>query len=52
VLVISRNGPDSDRLPTSHTCFNHLLMPEYPDQAKLRKCLILAIENCEGFGTI
>jgi len=28
-FVISRNGPDSDRLPTAHTCFNHLLLPEY-----------------------
>lgn len=28
-LVISRNGPASDRLPTAHTCFNHLLLPAY-----------------------
>eukprot|EP00960_Hanusia_phi_P014573 430137-Hanusia_phi.AAC.1 len=28
-FVISRNGPDSERLPTAHTCFNHLLLPEY-----------------------
>jgi hypothetical protein len=28
-FIISRNGPDSDRLPTAHTCFNHLLLPEY-----------------------
>merc|ERR1712194_720424 len=24
-FVISRAGPDSDQLPTAHTCFNHLL---------------------------
>ena len=28
-FVISRNGPASDRLPTAHTCFNHLLLPAY-----------------------
>ena len=27
-FVISRNGTDEDRLPSAHTCFNHLLLPE------------------------
>jgi ubiquitin-protein ligase E3 A len=49
-FVISRNGPDSDRLPTAHTCFNHLLLPEYSDKEKLRVCLMTAINNAEGFG--
>ncbi|KAJ1478636.1 hypothetical protein T484DRAFT_1629602, partial [Baffinella frigidus] len=49
-FVISRNGPDSDRLPTAHTCFNHLLLPEYTDKEKLRRCLMTAINNSEGFG--
>lgn len=49
-LTISRNGPDSDRLPTSHTCFNHLLLPEYANKEKLRKALYLAIQNARGFG--
>ncbi|KAH9320478.1 hypothetical protein KI387_015117, partial [Taxus chinensis] len=33
-FVISRNGSDSDRLPTAHTCFNHLLLPDYRDKDK------------------
>jgi len=49
-FTISRNGPDSDRLPTSHTCFNHLLLPEYSSKAKLYRCLMLAIANSKGFG--
>mmetsp|Transcript_50050 Transcript_50050/g.73512 ORF Transcript_50050/g.73512 Transcript_50050/m.73512 type:complete len:293 (-) Transcript_50050:52-930(-) len=49
-FIISRNGPDSDRLPTAHTCFNHLLLPEYRDMNKLRRCLMTAIINSEGFG--
>lgn len=28
-FTISRAGPHTDRLPTAHTCFNHLLLPEY-----------------------
>lgn len=49
-LVISKNGGDSDRLPTAHTCFNHLLLPSYSSKAKLRDRLDLAIEQSEGFG--
>jgi len=51
-FVISRNGPHSDRLPTAHTCFNHLLLPDYKDKETLRKCLVTAINNSEGFGLI
>lgn len=65
-FVIAKNGPDSDRflrcaltvshsvvlfrLPTSHTCFNHLLLPEYSSAEKLRRLLMLAIANSTGFG--
>eukprot|EP00026_Physarum_polycephalum_P001014 Phypoly_transcript_01015.p1 GENE.Phypoly_transcript_01015~~Phypoly_transcript_01015.p1 ORF type:complete len:708 (+),score=135.75 Phypoly_transcript_01015:84-2207(+) len=49
-LVISRHGPDSDRLPSAHTCFNHLLIPEYSSKDKLRDRLVAAISNAEGFG--
>jgi len=49
-LKIQRMGPDSDMLPTSHTCFNTLLLPEYSSEEKLRKLLLIAINECEGFG--
>ncbi|KIY91897.1 ubiquitin-protein ligase E3 A [Monoraphidium neglectum] len=49
-FVISPNGGHSDRLPTAHTCFNHLLLPVYRDKETLRARLLLAIENAEGFG--
>ena len=51
-LVISRMGPDSNRLPVAHTCFNHLLIPEYPTKEKLRNKLTAAIVHAEGFGTL
>ncbi|KAJ2078361.1 hypothetical protein H4R24_004531 [Coemansia sp. RSA 988] len=51
-FVIAKNGGDSDRLPTSHTCFNVLLLPEYTTVEKLRERLLTAIHNSEGFGMI
>ncbi|CAD7081216.1 unnamed protein product [Hermetia illucens] len=51
-LVIARNGPDSDRLPTSHTCFNVLLLPEYASREKLEDRLLKAINYSKGFGML
>jgi ubiquitin-protein ligase E3 A len=51
-LVIARNGPDSDRLPTAHTCFNVLLLPEYSSKEKLKDRLIKAISYSKGFGML
>jgi hypothetical protein len=51
-FVIARAGPDSEQLPTAHTCFNHLLVPEYDSREKLDKKLRLAIANNQGFGLI
>ena len=48
---IQRAGPDSMLLPTSHTCFNTLLVPDYGDNyEKLKNRLGRAIMECEGFG--
>jgi ubiquitin-protein ligase E3 A len=47
---IQRAGPDSMQLPTSHTCFNTLLLHEYESYDKLASQLGRAIEECEGFG--
>ncbi|XP_002985532.2 probable E3 ubiquitin-protein ligase HERC4 [Selaginella moellendorffii] len=49
-LIIQRNGDDTERLPTAHTCFNILLLPEYSSQEKLADRLKLAISNSTGFG--
>ena len=45
-------GADSDRLPSSHTCFNVLMIPEYADKEKLDKLLRQAITHSEGFGML
>lgn len=49
-LTIARNGPDTDKLPTAHTCFNVLLLPEYSSEQKLKEKLVKAIQYSRGFG--
>lgn len=44
---------DTNRLPTAHTCFNQLDLPEYESYGKLRAALLLAVkEGHEGFGFV
>ncbi|KAK9246420.1 hypothetical protein V1506DRAFT_457070 [Lipomyces tetrasporus] len=48
---IHRDYGHKDRLPSSHTCFNQLDMPEYESYDALRNAVLLAItEGREGFG--
>ncbi|KAI9769154.1 MAG: hypothetical protein M1840_004505 [Geoglossum simile] len=49
-FVVQRNGPDSERVPTSLTCFGRLLVPEYRSRRKLKEKLRIALENGRGFG--
>ncbi|KAL4185741.1 hypothetical protein AMTRI_Chr10g7440 [Amborella trichopoda] len=40
-----------ERLPTAHTCFNQLDLPEYSSKEQLQERLLLAVhEASEGFG--
>ena len=49
--IIQRDGPDSNKLPTSHTCFNTLLLPSYVSRLKMEERLRLAIDwSAQGFG--
>ena len=40
------------RLPTAHTCFNVLLLPEYESKEKLNDRLMKAINYSKGFGML
>ncbi|QDZ19375.1 HECT domain-containing ubiquitin-protein ligase [Chloropicon primus] len=43
----------TELLPTSHTCFNQLDIPEYETKEKLRERLLVAIrEGAQGFGFV
>ncbi|KAF5212178.1 putative E3 ubiquitin-protein ligase [Clavispora lusitaniae] len=48
---IHRDYGSTDRLPSSHTCFNQIDLPAYETYETLRGSLLLAItEGHEGFG--
>ncbi|TNV74568.1 hypothetical protein FGO68_gene5813 [Halteria grandinella] len=41
---------DIMRLPSGHTCFNQLDLPEYPSKELLHERLLIAIKETKGFG--
>ncbi|KAF9435163.1 putative E3 ubiquitin-protein ligase [Entomortierella beljakovae] len=41
---------DSNRYPTTHTCFNQLCLYNYKGKEKLRSMLMRAMNESEGFG--
>lgn len=42
---------DDTRLPSAHTCFNHLLLPNYSSYAILKAKMLYAVhQSSEGFG--
>lgn len=46
-------APTFGNLPTAHTCFNQLCLPDYEKYEYFEKALILAIsEGTEGFGMV
>ncbi|CAM1307289.1 HECTD2 (predicted) [Pycnogonum litorale] len=50
IFKISALNNRKDVLPVSHTCFNQLVLPRYPSKDIMRKKLVIAISNAEGFG--
>ncbi|KAI9708638.1 MAG: hypothetical protein M1820_003856 [Bogoriella megaspora] len=48
-FILQRNGPDSENVPTSSTCFSRLLMPEYSSAEKMKQKLAVALEHTQGF---
>lgn len=50
-IVIQRSG-DVRKLPTSHTCFNTLVLPDYQSEQKMKEALHICSSNAEGFGLI
>jgi hypothetical protein len=50
-FVIQKHA-NTGNLPTAHTCFNVLLLPEYETKAKLQKNIEFILKNNQGFGLI
>lgn len=51
-FYIIMEGEDDNRLPTSHTCFNQLLIPKYTTKDVLRKQLEYCLDHATGFGMV
>jgi len=49
-LILSKNTDENSRLPSAHTCFNHVLLPAYTCRDVLRERLLFALDHNEGFG--
>lgn len=48
---IHKSFTGSHQLPSAHTCFNQLDLPQYPSEEITREKLLIAIrEGSEGFG--
>ena len=47
--ITKAEGADENTLPTSHTCFNQLVLPEYQTEEKLIEKLLYAVKNGHGF---
>lgn len=51
-IVKDTEKANDQKLPTSHTCFNQLLIPDYSRKEILRTKLLTAVENATGFGMV
>ena len=51
-FTVTRNTDESIRLPSAHTCYNILLLPEYDSRDRLMGKLRLSIEHNQGFGLV
>ena len=49
-FIIMNGGTNANVLPSAHTCFNTFILPQYTDKNDLKKKLLIALENSEGFG--
>ncbi|KAI3378499.1 hypothetical protein SNEBB_008586 [Seison nebaliae] len=59
--LFGSNGPQrfkiekwgtEDKLPRSHTCFNRLDLPPYPNYEIMRQKILTAIQNSDGYGGV
>lgn len=51
-MSLVRNGDRQESLPTAHTCFNAILLPDYKNKDTLKERLLKALTHSKGFGLI
>ena len=50
--MIVTKSTNTEQLPTSHTCFNQLILPEYASKKVLKEKILIAITHATGFGLL
>lgn len=50
-ITIERD-PNSNRLPTAHTCFTTFRLPDYASKDVMKKNVMISIQYTEGFGLV
>jgi hypothetical protein len=50
--MIVTKSTNTEQLPTSHTCFNQLILPEYASKEVLKEKILIAITYATGFGLL
>ena len=48
-ITMATSDAGTDALPTSHTCFNQLVLPKYETEKEMTTKLLYAFENAGGF---
>lgn len=51
-ITIQRNTAEDNRFPSSHTCFNQLLLPRYSSKGIMRSRIKSSVLLCKDFGLI
>ena len=51
-ITVSNGGTKLNQLPSAHTCFNNLILPDYKNKEVMRKKIHIAMNYSEGFGLI
>ena len=52
IIKDNENEHGDRKMPTSHTCFNQLVMPAYSTKETTRAMIKIAIDNSTGFGMV
>ena len=52
LMALITSGFCQIRLPSAHTCFNHLLLPEYDTKEQLEERCLTALSECASFHII
>jgi hypothetical protein len=48
-LTVTLSDKTPDNLPTTHSCFNQIVIPRYTSRQQMEEKLVYAVEHVHGF---